>query len=118
MLWNTTLFLYNIIMIIIVNISILHCPGAGNDRLVIPRLNTVGWALEIINRSSEWKYFNPLTAKLFDLNFHPLEVVYCWRDPQLQVSEIIQIWQNGGQLFSNLAGWCHILSLTYLKCGT
>ena len=32
--------------------------------------------------------------------------------------KIIQIWQNGGQLFSNLADWCHILSLTYLKCGT
>ena len=32
--------------------------------------------------------------------------------------KIIQIWQNGGQLFSNLAGWCHILSLTYFKCGT
>ena len=31
--------------------------------------------------------------------------------------KIIQIWQNGGQLFSNL-GWCHILSLTYLKCRT
>ena len=31
--------------------------------------------------------------------------------------KIIQIWQNG-QLFANLAGWCHILSLTYLKCGT
>ena len=32
--------------------------------------------------------------------------------------KIIQIWLNGGQLFSNLAGWGHILSLTYLKCGT
>ena len=32
--------------------------------------------------------------------------------------KIIQIWQKGGQLFSNLAGWCHILSVTYLKCGT
>ena len=32
--------------------------------------------------------------------------------------KIIQIWQNGGQFVSNLAGWCHILSLTYLKCGT
>ena len=31
--------------------------------------------------------FNPLTAKLFNLNFHPLEVVSRWRDPQLQVSE-------------------------------
>ena len=30
---------------------------------------------------------NPLAAKLFNLNFHPLEVVSRWRDPQLQVSE-------------------------------
>ena len=30
---------------------------------------------------------NPLTAKLFNLNFYPLEVVSRWRDPQLQVSE-------------------------------
>ena len=30
---------------------------------------------------------NPLSAKLFNLNFHPLEVVSRWRDPQLQVSE-------------------------------
>ena len=31
--------------------------------------------------------FNPLAAKLFNLNFYPLEVVSRWRDPQLQVSE-------------------------------
>ena len=31
--------------------------------------------------------FNPLTAKLFNLNFHPLEVVSLWRHPQLRVSE-------------------------------
>ena len=31
--------------------------------------------------------FNPLTAKLFYLNFQPLEVVSCRRDPQLQVGE-------------------------------
>ena len=31
--------------------------------------------------------------------------------------KIIQIWQNRSQLFSNLAGWCHILFSTYLKCG-
>ena len=30
---------------------------------------------------------NPLHAKLFNLNFHPLEVLSRWRDPQLQVSE-------------------------------
>ena len=32
-------------------------------------------------------HFNPLTARLFNLNFHPLEVVSRWRDPQLQASE-------------------------------
>ena len=32
-------------------------------------------------------HVNPLTAKLFNLNFHPLEIVSRWRDPQLQVSE-------------------------------
>ena len=31
--------------------------------------------------------FNPLTAKLFNLNFHSLEIVSRSRDPQLQVSE-------------------------------
>ena len=61
---------------------------------------------------------NPLTAELFNWNFYPLEVVSRWRDPQLQVSEIIEIWQNGGQLFSNRADWCHIVALTCLKGGT
>ena len=32
-------------------------------------------------------FFNPLTAKLFNLNFHPLEIVSCLRDQQIQVSE-------------------------------
>ena len=31
--------------------------------------------------------FNPLAAKLFNWNFHPLEVVIRWRDPQLQVTK-------------------------------
>ena len=30
---------------------------------------------------------NPFTAKLFNLNFHPIEVVSRWRDQQLEVSE-------------------------------
>ena len=38
------------------------------------------------------KQFNPSTAKLFNLNFHPLEVVSRWRDPQLQVSENYSDW--------------------------
>ena len=36
----------------------------------------------------------------------------------LQWVKIIQIWKNGDQFFSNLAGWCHMLFLTYFKCGT
>ena len=73
------------------------------------------WDIEI----SLEMVINPLTAEVFNLNFYPLEVVSRWRDPQLQVSEkTIQIWQNGGQLSSNIADWCHIWSLTCLKGGT
>ena len=35
---------------------------------------------------TKWR-FNPLTAKLFNFNFHSLEVVSRWRDLKLQVSE-------------------------------
>ena len=58
--------------------------------------------------------FNPLTAKLCNLNFS-----LCRADAIHNVKwvKIIQIWKNGGQLFSNIAHWCHILSLTCLKSG-
>ena len=46
---------------------------------------------------------NPLTAKLFNLNFHPPEVVSRWRDPQLQVIEIYSDLTKWRQLFSNIA---------------
>ena len=46
--------------------------------------NTMRWPDAGLRR---WLSINPLTAKLFNLNFHPLEVVSRWRDPQLQVSE-------------------------------
>ena len=62
--------------------------------------------------------FNPLTAKLFNLNFYPLEVMSRWRDPQLQVSEN----------YSDLTKWRSTLFkyrwlmsnfiLTWLKGGT
>ena len=44
-------------------------------------------------------------------------VVSRWRDPQLQVVEIMQIWQNKGEVFSNFADWCHVLVSTCLKSG-
>ena len=49
------------------------------------KLKKSRWSLGLYNI---FQRFNPLTAKLFDLNFHPLEVVSRWRDPQFQVSEI------------------------------
>ena len=42
--------------------------------------------------------FNPLTAKINYLNFHPLEVVSRYRDPQLQVGGnylyLLNLWPN------------------------
>ena len=56
--------------------------------------------------------FNPLTAILFNRNFHPLEGVSRWRDPQLQVSEN----------YSDLTKWrstnfksCWLMSLLILN---
>ena len=37
--------------------------------------------------SKRYLMFNPLTAELFNLNFHPLEVVDRVSETQLQVSE-------------------------------
>ena len=54
--------------------------------LIVP----LGWAYAVHVQLSVFLSecpFNPLTAKLFNLNFHPLEVVSRCRDPQLQVSE-------------------------------
>ena len=47
------------------------------DNLLYSLLNNVGLLNQV----------NPLSAKLFNLNFNPLEVVSRWRDPQLQLSE-------------------------------
>ena len=62
--------------------------------------------------------FNPLTAKLFILIYNHLKLCLADAIHNFKRVKIIQIWQNRGQLFSNLADWLHILSLTYLKCGT
>ena len=60
----------------------------------------ISYQFKVVDRGSETelqagkikqiiiRLFNPLSAKLFDLNFHPLEIVSRWRDSQLQVSEI------------------------------
>ena len=74
----------------------------------------------ILNSTSVllWLTFNNhVTTKLFNLNFHPLQVVSRWRDPYLQVSENYSDWQNGGHQFGNPADWCHVFSLACSKAG-
>ena len=58
--------------------------------------------------------FIPLTAKLFT------HLKLCLADAihNFKWLKIIQILQSGGQLFSNIADWCQLLSLTCLKDGT
>ena len=67
---------------------------------------------------------NPLTAKLINFNFHSLEVVSRWRDPQLQVSENysdLTKWRS--TLFKSCWLMSHFIlnmytKYIYLKCGT
>ena len=69
------------------------------------------------NNNDEWTEvtFNPLTAKLFNLNFHHLKLCLADAIHNFKWVKIIQIRQNGGQLFfSNIADWCHILSLSHV----
>ena len=49
----------------------------------------------------------PLTAKLFNLNFHPLDVVSRLRDPQLQVSEN---YSDLTKWWSTLFKYCWLMS--------
>ena len=62
--------------------------------------------------------FNPLTAKLSIWFFTHLKLCLADAIHNFKWVKIIQIWHNGCQLISNIADWCHILSLTCLKGGT
>ena len=96
------------------------------DLLACPvTINTLSIACErdlklSLHATVSYGPINPLTAKLFNLNFRSLEVVSRWRDPQLQVSEN----------YSDLTKWrltnyfqilpidVFFLSVTCLKGGT
>ena len=59
--------------------------------------------------------FNPVTAKLFWIwIFTHLKLCLADAIHNFKWVKIIQIWQNGDQLFSNIADWCHILSLSHV----
>ena len=58
------------------------------------------------------EYQRYLTAKLFNWNFHPPEVMSRWYDPQLQWVKIIQILQNGGWC---LVKWEHLTDLNHIQ---
>ena len=64
------------------------------------------------------KTINPLTAKWFNLIFTHLKLCLADAIQNFKWVKIIQIWLNGGQLLSNIADRCHILSLTYSKGDT
>ena len=62
--------------------------------------------------------FNHLTAKLFNLNFYPLEVMSRWRDPQLQVSENYSDLTEGRSTLFKYRWLMSNFILTCLKGGT
>ena len=76
------------------------------------KLKKILWSPWSIQNNSA---LNPLTAKLFIRNFHSLEAVSRWRDPQLQVSENHS---DLTKLRSTLFKSFHIMALTCLKGGT
>ena len=61
---------------------------------------------------------NPLPPDWSIWIFTHLKLYLAEAIPNFKWVKIIRIWQNRGQLFSNFADWCHILSSTCLKCGT
>ena len=62
--------------------------GLKGEGLVTNLFHKTGtYANHRLNRLMEVDSAATLTAKLFNFNFHPFEVVSRWRDPQLQVSE-------------------------------
>ena len=52
-----------------------------------PFMNILINVHHLMNFISVVTLFNIQLLKLNNLNFHQLEVVFCYRDPQLQVSE-------------------------------
>ena len=77
------------------------------------------WGLSLNFSAYYLFFFNPLTAKYYSIwIFTHLKLCLADANHNFKCVKIIQIWQNGGQLFSNIADRCHILSLTYLKGGT
>ena len=88
-LWRSVPILYQLVVYshlafrrrrVYIVIIVLSCPFLRVISLHNQQITNVN---SLMAQSS----FNPLTAKLFNLNFHSLEVVSRWRDPQLQVSE-------------------------------
>ena len=82
MILNFNLLLFKILLI--VPVKPCHVYQCLQQLLIHPLYNML-----YLTQTYYLSYltFNPLTAKLFNLNFRPLEVVSRCRDPQLQVSE-------------------------------
>ena len=70
------------------------------------------------HRLCQWPNINPLTAKLSIWIFTHLKLCLADAIHNFKLVKSIQIWKNGGQLFSNIADRCHInmFKMWYLMC--
>ena len=67
-------------------------------------------ASNMIDQESLQNRLDPLPPNYSILIFTHLKLCLADAIHNFKWVKIIQIWQNGGQRFSNLARWCHILS--------
>ena len=64
-------------------------------------------------------FIQPFNRQIFQSEFSPTWCcVSLTRSTTSSEWKLFRFDKNGGQLFSNIADWCHILSLTCLKGGT
>ena len=76
--------------------------GGGGEVTIPDRLYSYCWRIPVIGQSPVVTY---LLAQLIYLNFHPLEVVCRYRDPQLKITHICLIW---AKILANLDVHTHI----------
>ena len=98
--------------------SVKYIVFCYNGNFVQPKENILMFYFTMCNKP---RALNPSTAKLCNLNFHPLEVVSRWRDPQLQVSENYSAWTKWrSTLFKSCWLISHfifnIFKMWYLMC--
>ena len=76
---------------------------------------TLGMWRAIDDADSYIWIIKPFYRQIIQSEFSPTwSCVSLTRSTTSKWVKIIQIWQNGGQLFSNIADWCHVLSFFHM----